>query len=104
MKREEINIREPQLFLYLLAGIIIFALHTATAFAINPDPLASLKSQVHTALAAAPDPTSTGFTRDDYLETIDGIVQYFRGYQQTSGDIGAIFDPYAGTEIQYSTP
>jgi hypothetical protein len=43
----------------------------------------------------------TGVTREDYLKLIGGIVHYFRRFQQPGGEI---LDPYAKSEIQYSTP
>lgn len=85
-----------------LSSLIVVAVFAAVdAEALDPDPLQALKADVHAALALAPDPTPTGFTHDDYLQTVDGIVQYFRNYQQADG---RIFDPYASREVQYSTP
>lgn len=88
---------------FLLACTVVAALSmfAARAGALDPDPLQALKAQVHTALASAPAPAPTGFDRDDYFETIDGIVQYFRNYQQADG---RIFDPYENREVQYATP
>jgi hypothetical protein len=85
----------------LLGTVVLLPLLVHAALAIDPDPLQPLKTQVHTALATAPDPAPTGYVTDDYLTTVDGIVQYFRNYQQTDG---RIFDPYANREVQYSTP
>lgn len=46
-------------------------------------------------------------TKAAYLDTIDGIVQHFRQFQNVnpaSRQYGRIIDPYAGMEIQYATP
>ncbi|MHB8653809.1 MAG: hypothetical protein ACYDA9_08015 [Terriglobia bacterium] len=45
------------------------------------------------------EPTNLG--KNDYLETIAGIVDYFQHFQ--AGD-GRIIDPYVHREVQYSTP
>jgi hypothetical protein len=42
-----------------------------------------------------------------YLDTIAGVVLHFRQFQDknaSSPSYGKIIDPYAGMEIQYSTP
>ncbi len=52
-------------------------------------------------------PTPTGVTKELYLETVFGIVNHFRQFQDqnaSSPQYGKIIDPYAGMEIQYSTP
>jgi hypothetical protein len=57
---------------------------------------------VAAALAAAtPLLQPSGLTREDYLVTISGIVQYFRRLQNATGHI---IDQYADAEIQYATP
>ncbi len=45
--------------------------------------------------------TSTGLSRDDYLALVESEIDYWVTYQNSSG---AIIDPYAGFEVQYSTP
>lgn len=45
------------------------------------------------------EPTELG--KNDYLETIVGIVNYFQHFQAADG---RIIDPYVHREIQYSTP
>lgn len=45
--------------------------------------------------------TVTGLTRADYLRIIAGEIDYWKTQQSTNG---AIIDPYAASEIQYSTP
>ena len=83
--------------------IIIFAAFCAvnSVFAIDDDPLQSVKDHVYTVLSNVKAPQSTGYTKGDYLDTIDGIVNFFRDYQQTDG---TIYDPYTGNEVQYATP
>src|SRR5581483_8923394 len=44
---------------------------------------------------------STGMTRKDYLELIEGNVDF---YKQHLNEQGAIIDPVKHEEIQYSTP
>jgi hypothetical protein len=45
--------------------------------------------------------TPTGFARKDYLALIEGVVKYFRQFQDARG---RIIDPYLHREVQYSTP
>lgn len=45
--------------------------------------------------------TPTGLTRADYLTLIAGEIDFWKTKQSASG---AIIDPYANSEIQYSTP
>src|SRR5258706_14708995 len=45
--------------------------------------------------------TQTGLTKKDYLRLIAGNVDHFKQYQRADG---AIIDPIARREIQYSTP
>jgi Lamin Tail Domain len=45
--------------------------------------------------------TATGLTRADYLRLIAGEIDFWKTKQNSSG---AIIDPYANSEIQYSTP
>ena len=51
--------------------------------------------------ADALDFPSTGLSRDDYLTVIAAQVDFWKTHQNSSG---AIIDPYASSEIQYSTP
>jgi hypothetical protein len=44
---------------------------------------------------------ATGVQRQSYLELIDGIVAYFRNFQDPAG---RIIDPFLQREYQYSTP
>lgn len=44
---------------------------------------------------------ATGLTRSDYLRIITGEIDFWKTKQNASG---AIIDPYAGSEVQYSTP
>jgi hypothetical protein len=90
----------------VFVSLVFCAAQTVAALA--ADPLQSVKDQVYDSLASAQAPAPTGVTRGDYLETLDGIVTFFRAYQQTTGTLssglGSIIDPYAASEIQYSTP
>ena len=45
--------------------------------------------------------TPTGLTREDYLVLVGSEVDFWVTHQN---DNGAIIDPYAGSEVQYSTP
>jgi hypothetical protein len=85
-------------YIFLLS--ITFILFTNTAFALDPDPLKSVKDQAYNALNTAVAPLDTGFTRNDYLTAIDGMINFFRKYQRNDG---TIIDPYTESEIQYST-
>ena len=52
-------------------------------------------------------PPPSGANKALYLKTIFGIVDYFRQFQNKNASspfYGKIIDPYAGIEIQYSTP
>jgi hypothetical protein len=63
-------------------------------------PLASVIEAVRRTLADT-QVRSTGFSRQDYAATIQGIVDYFCHFQ---AEDGRIFDPFEHREIQYSTP
>ena len=77
-------------------------------FALDADPLHGVKDQVYSDLCGLAAPTATRYSSDDYLSTLNGIVGFFKGYQQTTGDVssglGSILDPYKNREFQYSTP
>ncbi|MBN1804184.1 MAG: hypothetical protein JW837_02925 [Sedimentisphaerales bacterium] len=62
MKRNSLEKHKPQIGGYILFifVVITFVLYANPAFALDPDPLQSVKDQVRTALAASPDPTPTG--------------------------------------------
>ncbi len=66
-----------------------------------PDPIAPVFSRFRTSLRDLPDPEPTGLAREDYLDLIEGNVDFFKAYQD---DNGAILDPYEDEEVQYSTP
>ncbi|MEN8127820.1 MAG: hypothetical protein ABFR90_08445 [Planctomycetota bacterium] len=109
MKKSKLKSHRPRMFASVLAGITLFVLYANTAIAaLDPDPLQSVKDQVYSNLQTAPAPTNTGFTRTSYLETLDGIIGFFRTQQQMTGDLssglGSIIDPYTNNEKQYSTP
>jgi hypothetical protein len=85
------------------AVVLILCIVVSYAAIPNPGPF-PLQTVVDVAFAnlrSAPDPTPTGLTKEDYLNTIEGIVTYFRAYQQPDG---RIIDPVEKVEIQYSTP
>ncbi|NET43253.1 hypothetical protein [Okeania sp. SIO2B3] len=67
----------------------------------EPNPLANLILKVQEYLHNSSIPEPTGLSKDTYIATIQGIVNFFRQYQSTDG---RILDPYAQTEKQYSTP
>jgi hypothetical protein len=45
--------------------------------------------------------TPSGLSRDDYLKTTQGIVEFFQHFQREDG---RIIDPFMHKEVQYSTP
>ena len=65
------------------------------------NPLEPAIRDARAALSASAPPAPTHIARGDYLKMVDGIVRHFARYQDASG---AIIDPYAHREIQYSTP
>ena len=65
------------------------------------NPLEPAIRDARAALSASAPPAPTHIARGDYLTMVDGIVRHFAPYQDASG---AIIDPYAHREIQYSTP
>jgi len=65
------------------------------------DPLEPAIRDARAALSVRAPQAPTGVTRSDYLRMVDGIVRHFAPFQDQSG---AIIDPYAHREIQYSTP
>lgn len=62
-----------------------------------PYPLQSTAEAVKQASSTTPLVTPTGLKRADYLTTINGVVQYFRQFQNSTGHI---IDPYRGLETQ----
>lgn len=65
-------------------------------------PYASLVQTYLSELRSQTEPfSSSGLTRDSYLELIDGIVAFFRNHQDESGGIP---DPVTHRETYYSTP
>lgn len=70
-------------------------------------PLAATVAQATKLALAAPIPTPSGVTQQTYLEQIAGTFHHFTQFQDlntSSIQLGRIIDPYAGEEIQYSTP
>lgn len=83
--------------------VLIFALLTLSRdlYALEPFPL---EQSVHEAKAKLTQTASikpTGLDRDDYLDVISGIVNYFRHFQEADG---RIIDQFLHKEFQYSTP
>ena len=67
---------------------------------VPPNALAGVVTAARAFAAAAPSRDS-GLRRADYLITMAGIVDWFLPYQAANG---AIIDPDAHVEIEYSTP
>ncbi|EDQ87592.1 uncharacterized protein MONBRDRAFT_33248 [Monosiga brevicollis MX1] len=93
----------------LLAAVAVKAQAPITAAPeIFPEfPLAETLEQALASNQAAGPVPSLNVTRDTYLELIADIFLHFRQYQNknaSSIQYGRIIDPYAGMEIQYSTP
>ncbi len=109
MRAIQSNSPKPQVVAFMVSVCVsLVCCVNQTVAALAADPLQSVKDQVRDSLASAQAPAPTGVTRGDYLETLDGIVTFFSAYQQTTGTLssglGSIIDPYAASEIQYSTP
>lgn len=66
-----------------------------------PYPLQGTVDWVRNLSASTPLKTPSGLKRADYLPTINGVVQFWRQYQNATGHI---VDPYRGLETQYATP
>ena len=95
----------------LLKWCVVFAYVAAAgaahAFSLPPFPLADVVTQAFAAAAQRPAPVPSGITRRDYLLLIAGTVEAFvpaQSMDPASPNYGKIIDPYAGEEIQYSTP
>jgi hypothetical protein len=81
-----------------LAGIAFLATHAVAQE--PPFPLAEVVAQGRQAALSAKTVPS-GLGRQDYLRTSEGIVVFFRHFQNPDG---RIMDPFLGREVQYSTP
>ena len=79
-----------------IAFVTIFAF--ATVYSIPPFPLQSVVEKAKDAVSKAAPVQPTGLNETSYLETIAGIVHYFKQCQDSDG---AIIDPYVHEEIQY---
>ena len=86
--------------LAVLASLISAVTLPIAVCALEPFPLAETVAEVRKNLEGSPI-ISTKLTRDDYLQTLGGIVQFFRHFQSANG---RIIDPFAHREVQYSTP
>jgi hypothetical protein len=83
---------------------IVFVISTlafAIVYPISAYPLQQTVEMAKDAVSKAAPVQPTGLNKTSYLETIAGIVHYFKEYQSSDG---AIIDPYEHKEIQYSTP
>lgn len=66
----------------------------------SPFPLAPIVAQARRDASAA-KVVPSGLTREDYLKTSEGIVDFFQHFQTPEG---RIIDPFLHREVQYSTP
>ncbi len=65
------------------------------------DPIKPFMEKFRNNLKQVKDFESTGFLKDEYLNVISGVVDFFKMFQDNNG---AIIDPYEKKEYQYSTP
>src|SRR5688572_27535855 len=77
------------------------ALASAAESRFGNHPAAGELERVFAAQAAVAEFESSPVTRRDYLKLIAGNVDYWKKHQNADG---AIIDPYAYGERQYSTP
>ncbi len=89
---------QPNKLLCLLFAVLPLGFLVKAEMA--PYPLAKIVANTKTHLAEH-SITPTGLKKEDYLETISGIVNFFHHFQE--GD-GRIIDPYLQKEFQYATP
>jgi hypothetical protein len=68
---------------------------------LDPFPLESVAQSAASIAGAIPLLSNTNYKNEDYLHTIDGVITYFKQFQDANG---SIIDPYAHQEIQYATP
>ena len=88
-------------------AIVVGVLYAMHAAAMDPFPLESVVAQARAFASQQPPPRPTGIGKHDYLVLIAGTVEAFLPFQNLDpGSLryGKIIDPYAGMEIQYSTP
>ena len=78
-----------------------YALPRTSVTELEPWPLASVVDAVRERSAAVRLRSATGRKRRDLLSTIWGVLGFLRSHQTTNG---AILDPGAREEVQYSTP
>jgi hypothetical protein len=82
-----------------MPSTLVEALESRTHLATTPPPVTDFPS---TSFTLAPQTTiDTGVTSAMVLDRIEGVVRAMARYQDASG---AIIDPDAGREVQYSTP
>lgn len=78
--------------LAVLAGFTV-----ATVCALPPFTLEPVVEKAKDAVSKAKPVEPTGLNKTSYLDTIAGIVHYFKLHQNSDG---AIIDPYVHEEIQ----
>jgi hypothetical protein len=81
------------------AAVLLAAVPTVQAM--PPWPLEGTVDYARALAAATPLQKPTGLKRADYLDTIQRNINFWRQYQNASGNI---IDPYRGVETQYATP
>jgi hypothetical protein len=69
---------------------------------LQPNPLEGVASALRAFASAAAPVTPTGFTKQTYLATITGVVNWFLPFQNAT--TGAIIDPATHEEMEYATP
>jgi hypothetical protein len=87
---------------HLLVSLLFLVVLTTRAVEepLSPFPLKDVVATAKSRLATAQF-TPTGLKREDYLNVISGIANYFQHFQAPDG---RIIDPFLHSEVQYSTP
>src|SRR4051794_33660858 len=89
-----------QLTLVAYFHLIIGAAGTRAQEALAPFPLKETVANAKRQLSAA-EVSPTGVKREDYLNVVAGIANFFHHFQAADG---RIIDPFQHEEVQYSTP
>eukprot|EP00043_Microstomoeca_roanoka_P000465 m.27809 g.27809 ORF g.27809 m.27809 type:complete len:831 (-) comp10335_c0_seq2:88-2580(-) len=95
------------IFFPSLSAISLHHTHINGDLSLNPFPLESVVSSALLAAESAAPINPSGVKRHTYLDVLAPVVLHFRQFQNKdpfSIQYGRIIDPYAGMEIQYSTP
>jgi hypothetical protein len=85
----------------LVAALTLNAISWCFSSTVPPFPLQEVVKDATIALSSAPQPQPIAYNSSTYLDTINGIVQFFAKYQLADG---SIVDPYDKRERYYSTP